>query len=66
MPSPDLTQINIETTAVMLPNAITETFDNYGNIQKPLTWTRWPGKRRAAAFAVNAPMPKSLGEDQYI
>ena len=34
MTSPDLTRVNIETLAAMFPNAITETLDDAGNVQK--------------------------------
>ncbi|WP_154578692.1 site-specific DNA-methyltransferase [Arthrobacter sp. BL-252-APC-1A] len=34
MTSPDLTQVNIETLSAMFPNAITETLDDAGNVQK--------------------------------
>src|SRR6476660_3043238 len=67
MHSPDLTQRNIDAIAGLFPTVVTEIVDAEGNpvradvVEGPQERYQldWPGKR-AAAFAANAPIAKTL------
>ena len=79
MHSPDLTATNIDKIAEMLPNVVTESTDENGEMKRVVDFDQlrqelsdhivegpqeryqldWPGKR-AAVFAANAPIAKTL------